>query len=138
MTQPSLLDDCVRAEKPRRTRVRVTSKLAVTVKRDSGELQQRAGDICHWLAWMANCPGTVAPTTAELATWLSQQHRGGVSMPTTALGRFVRLDKTAQKNYIARGMWDAQQAEMVEAVPHGDRTCAVNKRKACTWRLRTV
>lgn len=137
MQQPDLNFDLAPDEvRKRRPRVRQTSKLAVTVKRDSGELAQRAGDICHWLAWHANYPGTEAPTSAELAVWVA--FHGRQEPPETALGRFVRLDPTAQKNYIARGVWDAQQAVMVEAVPHGERKCSVNGRKACTWRLRTV
>ncbi len=141
MTQPDLLTFALQPSEPRkrRPRVRDTSKLAVTVKRDSGELAQRAGDICHWLAWHGNLPGHVAPTSAELAVWVAYMGRKtGQEHAETALGRFLRLDPTAQRNYIARGMWDAQQAAMVEAVPNGDRKCSVNGRSACCWRLRTV
>ena len=139
--QPDLLDFALTPSTARKRRptVRHTSKLAVTVKRDSGTLQARAADIAHWLAWMANCPGTIAPTTVELATWLVQQHRGtGVGAPGTSLDRFVRLDPTARKNYIAKGIWDCQSANVVEAVPHGERVCAVNQRKATVWRLRAL
>lgn len=135
--QPDLLDYALTPKGPtkRRPTVRQTSKLAVTVKRDSGTLQARAADIAHWLAWHWNAT-QAHPTTVELAVWIA--FKGRQDGPETAIGRFARLDATAQRNYIARGMWDAQQAAMVEAVPDGDRKCAVNGRKACVWRLRSL
>lgn len=142
--QPDLLDFALRPSEAtkRRPNVRQTSKLAVTVKRDSGTLQARAADICHWLAWHRNFSRSLKrprPTTVELAVWVAARARKtrqeGLD---TSLGRFLRLDPTAQRNYIARGIWDSQKAGMVEAVPHGDRLCSVNQRKACTWRLRTL
>lgn len=142
--QPDLLDYALRpAEiRKRRPRVRDTSKLAVTVKRDSGTLQKRAGDVAHWLAWHRNFSRSLRrprPTTVELAVWVAGRARKTrQDGPDTALGRFLRLDPTAQRNYIARGIWDCQDAGLVEAVPNGTRLCSVNKRKACTWRLRTV
>lgn len=138
MTQPDLLDFALTptTARKRRPTVRQTSKLQVTVMRDSGHLKQRAGDICHFLAWHGNVPGTEPPTSAELAVWVAFHSRQ--EPPETARGRFARLDPTAQKNYIARGVWDAQKACMVEPVPNGDRLCSVNQRKACTWRLRSL
>lgn len=134
--QPDLNFDLSPSEpRKRRPRVRDTSKLAVTVKRDSGTLQQRAGDICHWLSWHANAQNA-PPTSAELAEWVADDSKSRI-VESTRRAWFVSLDPTARKNYIARGIWDAQEAAMVESVPQGERTCAVNGRKACTWRLRT-
>ncbi len=134
--QPDLNFDLSPSEpRQRRPRVRDTSKLAVTVKRDSGELAQRAGDICHWLSWHQNATGAY-PTTAELAVWIA--FKGAQEAAGAALYRFCHLDPTARRNYIARGLWDAQQAAMAEAVPNGARKCSINGRKACTWRLRTI
>ena len=119
----------------RRPTVRQTSKLAVTIMRDSGQLGKRADDIAHWLSWHQNATGT-HPTTVELAVWVASKK--GHEAPDTAIGRFARLDPTARKNYIAKGIWDCQAANVVEAVPHGERVCAVNQRRAVTWRLRSL
>ncbi len=136
MTQPDLNFDLSPSEpRQRRPRVRDTSKLAVTVKRDSGTLQARAADIVHWLAWHANSQHD-PPTAVELAHWVAS--KTAHVEPGTALHRFGLLDPTAQRNYISKGLWDAGEAVMVEAVPNGDRKCSVNQRKACTWRLRTL
>ena len=122
----------------RRPTVRQTSKLAVTEQRDSGRLQQRAGDICHWLSWHQNATGEY-PTTAELAVWVAYMGpRTAHDGRGHALARFGRLDPTAQRNYVAKGLWDAQQAVMVEAVPNSERKCSVGGRKAITWRLRSL
>lgn len=138
MTQPDLLSFALHPIEPtpRRPRVRQTSKQAVTVMRDSGLLQQRTDDITHWLSWHANATAS-HPTTAELAVWLSTKGHAQHGLQT-ALGRFLAHDLTWRKNYIARGLWEAQEAAMVEAVPNGQRKCAVNRRKAETWRLRQV
>lgn len=135
--QPDLLDFALRPAEStkRRPKVRQTSKLAVTVKRDSGTLQARAADICHWLSWHQNSTGTF-PTAAELAVWVAFQSRQDDA--GTARGRFARLDATARKVYISKGISDAQTANMVEPVANGQRVCSVNGRQAMTWRLRSV
>ena len=135
--QPDLLDYALTPAGPKKRRptVRQTSKLAVTVKRDSGTLQARAADICHWLSWHQNATGQY-PTAVELATWIGDRTVGAPL--GTALAKFGHLDPTARRNYVSKGLWDAGDAGMVEAVPHGSRLCAVNGRKAATWRLRSL
>ena len=138
MVQPDLNEMFVlRPTDPtlKRPTIRQTSKLQVTVMRDSGQLGQRAGDIAHWLAWHWNAT-QAHPTTVELAVWIA--FKGREDGPDTAIGRFAHLDPTARKNYIAKGIWDCQDANVVEAVPHGERVCAVNGRRACVWRLRSL
>jgi hypothetical protein len=136
MSATPLFDLIPPSERKRTHRVRDTSKLQVTVKRDDGSLGRRAADIAHWLAWHANATGA-APTTAELALWVAfkgcDQHGSD-----TSIGRFLGLDGTARTNYIARGIYDAQVANMVESCPDGDRLCTIGKRRRCTWRLRSV
>jgi len=139
MIQPDLSEMFVlRPTDPRlkRPTVRQTSKEAVNQLRDSGLLDARTRDICDWLAWHAES-GATAPTTPELACWLAF-HGKAYALTDTPIGRWLAHDPTWRKNYVARGIWEAQQQSLVEPVPQGERVCAVNGRRACTWRLRAV
>lgn len=139
MVQPDLREMFVlRPTDPtlKRPTVRQTSKEAVNQLRDSGLLDARTRDICDWLALHADS-GATAPTTAEMAVWLAF-HGKSYALTDTPLGRWLAHDPTWRKNYLARGIYDAQCRNLVEAVPQGERVCAVNGRRACVWRLRTV
>lgn len=122
-SQPSLLGDVQRAERPRK-RVRPTSVAAYAQGRDS--FRGRKADVLRWLAGYFNFYQS-SPTSAELARW------SYTLMETLDPG-----DWTARVLLVRRGLSDLQRPSKtvqgtVQAVKAGSRVCQVTGRTCCTW-----
>lgn len=111
------------ARRRKRGHVRETSVLAKQA--ESARLEGRAAETLHHLQlwWLAEDD---APTSAELARWYHRHHHAAGVLP----------EWTADLLFIRRGISDLQTRGVVEAVPHGKRTCAVTGRTCTTWRIR--
>ena len=115
---PSLEPATQRREKIRK-RVRAVSVAQYADGR--ARFTGRKADVLQWLAAYYNLL-QLWPTSAELAAEVADRgYKGG--------------EWTSHLLYVRRGLSDLQTAGTVEAVPAGQRRCAVTGRRCETWRV---
>jgi hypothetical protein len=116
--------------KPPRTRVR-----QVSVAQYAEGRARFVGRKALVLRWLAHCVNARAdqPTSAELARWAEDRHDDALH---DGAGRSRSWD--ALVLLTRRGLNDLQRCGLVEAVPEGQRVCAVTGHRCETWRVVVV
>ena len=122
MTQPSLLADVQRRDRPWR-RVRETSRAAYAGGRE--RFKGRKANVLRWLAAYYNARQR-CPTSAELADWSCNT--------TDTIGPQLGMSDLAVILEVRRGLSDLAAVRVVEA--YGKRKCHITGRLSLTWRVR--